>query len=143
MARLNWNKIGKQARIAEGGFEQGAEFGDVIDRTRKAAVIENLKLASAHPVPEKGSRGKKKQQIARREVALEERAAASAAYGKEILGILDKSGPLAAYNKAVDDFLRNSQPVSFSGMSPSARRLVETLIIVRLRVDGAHLASKP
>ena len=51
MARMNWGKATTRSKISRHGFEQGSEFGDVIDKSRQRAAIVHAKLtSSSHPI---------------------------------------------------------------------------------------------
>lgn len=153
MSRMNWSKASKTSQVRNSGFEQGSEFGDVIDRNRKAATLLNIRLSSGSTPPPPSPSKKKKQKPKTKPIITQQspkqpqkkaatQAITTSGYLQELVGIYEKSGALTAYQTAIDDFVSQQDKSSFASMSPATRRLVEGLLLIRLRMVKKLEAAK-
>ncbi|MFG1242106.1 hypothetical protein [Xanthobacter versatilis] len=148
MARLNWDKAAKQSRVSRSGVEQVTEFGDVIDRARRAAIIERGGLGS---IKGKNKINKKREKYNKRSKVTNENNDVNSSNSikniknDEYMKLLEfnsyisfaklnsiEMGSLVAYERVIDDYLSSGSRIMLSRLPKAERKFAEAIIAIRL-----------
>ncbi|MFG1318809.1 hypothetical protein [Xanthobacter autotrophicus] len=148
MARLNWDKAAKQSRISRSGVEQVTEFGDVIDRARRAAIIERGGLGSIkakNKIKKKREKYDKKSKITNKNSDINSSNSSKNINNDEYMKLLEfnsyisfakltsvEMGSLVAYERVIDDYLSSGSSIRLSRLPKAERKFAEAIIAIRL-----------